>query len=108
MEKEGNTLNKIKSLESDVSNSGISSQENIQSQEIEVKSVNATTKADVADEKLLLESKINSIKTDITEKCLKNLQINNNNPLFVNTEDTINHIVTANQGICYTRLFYRN
>ena len=108
MEKEGNTLNEIKSLESDVSNSGISSQENIQSQEIEVKSVNATTKADVADEKLLLESKINSIKTDITEKCLKNLQINNNNPLFVNTEDTINHIVTANQGICYTRLFYRS
>jgi len=106
MEKEGNTLNEIKSLESDVSNSGISSQENIQSLEIEVKSVNTTTKGDVADEKLLLESKINSIKADITEKCLKNLQINNNNPLFVNTEDTINHIVTANQGICYTR--YKN
>ena len=104
MEKEDNKLNNVQSLELHTLNSAKNSLKNVQSQELGVTSVNTTTKTD---EKLLPESNNNSIKTDLTEKCLKNLQSNNNNQLFVNTEDTINHIVTANQGICYTRLFIK-
>jgi len=104
MEKEDKKITEVQSLEKNNSESLNKSQKCLQSHELEV--TNFTTSTTKKHEQLLAENKSKSSKIDMTEKCSRKHENNNKNILFVNTEDTRNHIVTANQGICYTR--YKN
>ena len=101
MEKEDKKITEVQSLEKNNSESLNKSRKCLQSHELEVK--NFSTSTTKKHEQLLAENKSKSSKIDMTEKCSRKHENNNKNILFVNTEDTRNHIVTANQGICYTR-----